>query len=314
MSKTIGITGISGFIAGYTAEACLKRGYKVIGLDHHQKDASHYPKGIELFIGDMRDVSAMTEFAAHIDSGIIHLAGVLGTSETVRFPRPAAESNIQGGLNFLEACNQYDLPGVYICVGNWYTDSTYAISKTTVERFCHMFNNDRGGKINLLRVVNAIGPRQSVAEPFGSSKVRKMVPSFACRALSGMPIEVYGSGEQISDCVFVSDVAEALVRCLERALEGDIFDKVVEIGPTEHKTVNEIAEYINKLTGNKQPIEHIAMRLGEKEGTDVMADTSTLSLIGMDPEQLMPLNIGLRETIKYFKDSEGKAWSKPDVS
>ena len=151
--RTIAITGISGFIAGHVAEECIKRGYKVIGLDHIKREAHEYPEGVEVFLGDMRDEAAMMELAAHSD-GIIHLAGVLGTQECINNPLPAIDSNIKGGLNFLEACNQYDIPGVNICVGNYWMQNTYSISKNMIERLCYIYNNERGGKINQVRTVN----------------------------------------------------------------------------------------------------------------------------------------------------------------
>ena len=150
--RVIAITGISGFIAGHVAEECIKRGYKVIGLDHIKKEAHEYPEGVEVFLGDMRDEAAMMELAAHSD-GIIHMAGVVGTQECISNPMPAIDSNIKGGLNFLEACNQYELPGVKICVGNWCMNNTYSRSKNMIERLCYMYNSDRNGKINKGRAV-----------------------------------------------------------------------------------------------------------------------------------------------------------------
>jgi UDP-glucose 4-epimerase len=94
-------------------------------FDHHRSG----PRDYEVILGDIRDATAMVELAAHCD-GIIHLAAVLGTQETIFNPRPAAETNLVGGLNFLEAVSQYDLPGVYIAIGNHWMNNSYSISKT----------------------------------------------------------------------------------------------------------------------------------------------------------------------------------------
>jgi UDP-glucose 4-epimerase len=53
-----------------------------------------------------------------------------------------------------------------------------------------MFNVDRGSRVNVVRAVNAYGPRQLAAAPFGPGKVRKTTPALVCRALSGMPVEL----------------------------------------------------------------------------------------------------------------------------
>lgn len=305
--KVVGVTGGSGFIASHTIKELLSRGYKVVAFDRHNHD--NLPEGVDLFLGDMRDDVAMTEFAAHVD-GIIHLAGVLGTQETIDNPRPATESNVMGGLNFLEAVAQYDIPGVYICVGNRGMYSTYSLSKSLVEDFVHMFNNYRGTRVNQVRAVNAYGEGQSVAAPFGSSKVRKITPSFICRALTDMDIELYGGGTQISDMVYVGDVAKALVNALEAADEGEVVD-VVEVGPKEPKTVREVAELIKQLTMSNSDITSLPMRKGETPNAIVTANYKTLQLIGMHVDDLVSIEDGMMKTIEWYQDNEGKAWTRP---
>lgn len=302
----IGITGGGGFIGTYVAEEALARGHEAVIFDRHDKGEAAYPVDSELFLGDVRDATAMTELAAHVD-GIIHLAACLGTQETIANPRPAAETNIQGGLNFLEACAQYDIPGVYIGVGNHWMYNTYSITKTTIERFVTMFNRERSTAINVVRLVNAYGPRQSVAPPFGPAKVRKITPAFVCRALTGQDIEIYGDGEQISDMVHVRDGATALVRALEYAADGKVLEKPVEVGPTRSKTVNEVAqEVINSaldLGFSAVNVKHLPMRPGEIAGDKVTADTETLKLIGLDPANLIELRHGIAETVQWYHEN-----------
>jgi UDP-glucose 4-epimerase len=311
--KKIAITGGNGFLGKHVVDELLKRKYEVVVFDHHDKRAE-LPSNVEFILGDVRDETAMMELAAHTD-GVIHLAGVLGTAETVKRPLPAVTTNVQGGLNFLEAITHYQLPAVNIAVGNWSMNNPYSISKNMVERFCHMYNKERGAKVNIVRAVNAYGPGQIAFEPFASSKVRKITPSLVCRALSGMPMELYGGGVQVSDMVYVGDVARALVNALEQADNGNVLPEAVEVGPVEHATIREVAEMVNQLIVEKgyDPVEikALPMRSGERVGDKVTADTSTLLLVGMVPEELIPLDIGLRNTIDWFERNEGKTWRKP---
>lgn len=311
----IGVTGGAGFIGSHVIDELIGRGYEPVVLDHHRHPQSTLVDGpVEIFMGDVRDATAMTEFAAHVD-GIIHLAAVLGTQETIKNPRPAAESNLMGGLNFLEVVTQYNIPGVYIAVGNYWMNNPYSITKNMIERFCHMYNADRGSKVNIVRAVNAYGPRQLAAEPFAHGKVRKITPSLVCRALSGMDMELYGGGTQVSDMVYVGDVAKALVSALEAANEGDVFANAIEIGSVEHTTVREVAELVNKIVDGKGykkvEIKSLPMRPGEKVGEAVVADTKTLELIDMDPDKLVSLGEGLQKTIDWYIENEGKTWTKP---
>ncbi|MEH0657762.1 NAD-dependent epimerase/dehydratase family protein [Streptomyces stelliscabiei] len=298
----IAVTGGAGFIGGHVVDELVARGHQPVIFDTAGRTAHGHP----VRMGDVRDEVAMAELAAHVD-GIIHLAACLGTQETIQNPRPATETNVKGGLNFLEAIAQYKIPGVYIGVGNHWMNNTYSISKTTVERFVAMFNKERGTRCNIVRLVNAYGPRQSVAPPFGPAKVRKITPSFVCRALTGEPIEIYGDGQQVSDMVHVTDGAKALVSALEKAADGDVFDRAVEVGPANHHTVNEVAQLVIKaavdLGYDEVPLTHLPMRPGEIPGAQVTADTSTLSLVGMSADYLVDLEAGIADVVAWYAEN-----------
>jgi UDP-glucose 4-epimerase len=295
------VTGGMGFIGRYVVEELQSRGHTPIIFDHHRRHHSEYPTEVEVFTGDVNDDVAVTEAMAHVD-GWIHLAAVLGTQETIQNPRPAALSNLMGGLNVLEAAAQYNLPGAYIGVGNHWMNNSYSITKTMIERFIDMFNRFRGTRVNIVRAMNAYGPRQLAVAPFGPGKVRKITPSFVCRALTNADVEVYGDGSQVSDMVYVGDVAKALVTALEKASDGIVFDRTVECGPEQNSTVKEVAETIIKMAGSSSKLVNLPMRPGENVGDVVKADTSTLELVDMDHTQLVSLEDGMQRTIDYFRE------------
>jgi len=298
--KTVLVTGGNGFIGRYVTEELVGRGYIVSSLDTRYRDGG---SGVTTVLGDIRDATAVTEAIAHAE-GVIHLAGVLGTQETVRNPRPAAETNILGGLNVLEAVAQYDVPLVNIAVGNYWMNNTYSITKNTIERFIDMHVRYRGSRMSIVRALNAYGPRQTVSAPYGSSKVRKIMPSFTCRALSGEPIEIYGDGEQVMDMIFVKDVARILVDTLEATERyGPI--GTLDAGTGRETTVNEIArlvaDEVTRQTRIAVSIEHLDMRPGEDAGAVVLGDPSTLSAIGIKASSLVKLEDGIADTVGYFR-------------
>jgi UDP-glucose 4-epimerase len=307
----VGVTGGYGFIGRYVCEELITRGHEPLVFDSRGRTPN---PDWEVMIGDIRDSTAMVELAAHCD-GIIHLAAVLGTQETIRNPRPAAETNLLGGLNFLEAVAQYDLPGVNIAVGNHWMNNSYSISKNAVERFVGMFNVDRGTRVGNVRVVNAYGPRQAAAAPFGSGKVRKVTPAVICRALAGWPVELYGGGVQISDMVWVGDVARALVATLESAGRGEVPKLPVEVGPVESRSIREVAELIIDVVVARGyprvPIAEVPMRPGEQPGAVVSADPSTLRMIDIDPATLVSLEEGMARTVDWFIAHRDTHWSVP---
>ena len=313
--SVVGVTGGQGFIGSWVRRELLRRGHEVIVFDRHP----HTPRanGETFYLGDVEDADAVTEFAAHVD-GIIHLAAVLGTQETIHNPRPSATTNIVGGLNVFEAAAQYRLPVVYAGVGNaWMRDhatGSYTISKTCVEDYSRMYNAYRHGKISVVRPVNAYGPGQSVATPYGSSKVRKIMPSFICRALTGTPIEVYGDGSQISDCVFVGDVAATFVTALEYTAVNGPLPASAEVGPVQSSTVNDVAQLVSWYAAEAAgltPVEivHVPMRPGEVPGAVVRADVSTLDPLAIDAGAFVPLVEGVRQTVEWYAKEWLPKWT-----
>ena len=209
--RTVLVTGGAGFIGSYVVEELIERGFKVDVLDTRGR---HVPGAVTV-LGDVRDAVSTNEAVSRCD-GVIHLAGVLGTAEMVANPHPAIEANIHGAVNVFEASAAHGVPVVNIAVGNYWMDNPYSISKDTADRFARVFNTYRGGAITSVRTFDAYGPRQTPAAPFGPSRVRKVVPSFICRALTDQPIEVYGDGTQTIDLIYATDIAKILVAALVR--------------------------------------------------------------------------------------------------
>jgi UDP-glucose 4-epimerase len=299
-SGTVLVTGASGFIGLHVVDTLLACNRSVLAFDHVDRRASHAP-GVGCYLGDIRDEAAVAEAMAHCGSWI-HLAGVLGTQETIQYPRSAAEINVLGGLNVLEQAARVKAPGVNIAVGNYWMDNTYSITKSLVERFCSMYRVERGLPVTVVRALNCYGPGQSVAAPYGQSRVRKIIPSFIARALHGDPIEVYGDGSQVMDMIFVTDVAAILVDALEHAENGVVPDFALEAGTGRRTTVLEIAETVCDVVGvDRSCISHLPMRPGEPEHSVVLGDPSTLRVIGHDDKSFCSLEDGIEQTVKYFK-------------
>lgn len=300
----VGVTGGAGFIGGHVVDVLTERGHDPLIFDH-------IGRGPAVMLGDTRDDVAVTELAAHVE-GIIHLASVLGTAETVHNPRPAVMTNVISGMNVFEACVQYDLPVVNICVGNAGFSNPYSASKTCVETLGHMYVRDRGLALNQVRLVNAYGPRQVMASPYGLGKVRKITPAFIARALTGSPVEVYGDGKQVSDMVWVRDGALALVLALEAAAAGNVVSEILECGPAEHHRVVEVADLViaeaERQTGIRSTISHLPMRPGETAGTHVTCDPETLEPIGIRAADLKPLEAGLAETVAWYAENWLPGW------
>ena len=124
----------------------------------------------------------------------------------------------------------------------------------------------------MVRAYHAYGAGQKAFPPHGPSKVRKIIPSFVCRALTGMPLEINGDGTQLIDLVHVADVAAVLVSAI-----GGPYGTVVEAGTGKATSVYAAASEVVARCGRSVTspatslIVHVPMRDGEPEGTTVVA-------------------------------------------
>lgn len=305
------VTGSAGFIAGHVIDRLHAEGHTALLLDRRTRVTDLTP-GDEHIVGDVQDAGVVSEAIAYADA-VLHVAGVLGTAETIDNPLPAIQTNILGGLNVFQGVRQHKKRCAYITVGNFFMDSTYSITKTTAERFAWMFNAEHGTEIAVIRALNAYGPRQK------SKPVRKIMPNFVREALAGDPITIYGDGTQIMDMVPVEFVADVLVRAITvdhgqyrytptRATYADNPMRF-DCGSGQWTAVNQIAASVLKASGRYsglregQDVRHVPMRAGEPEGAVVMGDPSTLApLFGDTVPEIESLAEALPRTIDWYRE------------
>lgn len=282
------VTGGAGFIGRYVCERLIKTGHRVTIYDA----VSPAFDGAIYCPGRIEDKIKVTALIKNSDS-VMHLAGLLGTSETIDEPTRPTVVNITGSLYVFEACRRFDKRCCYIAVGNHFMLNTYAITKTAAERFALMFNAEHKTKIAVVRGLNAYGPYQK------HRPVRKVIPNFVIPALRNEPLIVYGSGGQVMDFIYAEDMAEILCRAL--LYDHGIYDSVIEAGSGQRTSINYIAKKVIELAGSKSQIEYRPMRPGEIADSVVLADTATLIPLDYKLSEMVPLEEGLGKTIEYYK-------------
>lgn len=111
---------------------------------------------------------------------------------------------------------------------------SYGISKLWVEqlvlsacRQCHL-------RAIVPRLFNVTGPRQR-------ADTGMVLPTFAWRALSGLPIEVHGGGSQLRCFSHVADIITVLMKLPERT---HAYGHVLNIGHGNSVTVREVASAV----------------------------------------------------------------------
>ncbi len=185
---------------------------------------------------------------------VIHLAGMLGTSELFDAPERAVDVNVKGALRILEWCRDHDAAYVGITMPDVYP-SVYTATKICAQRLATAWHLAYGVPVSHVRAFNAYGPGTRTSAP---GYPKKIVPTFARAAWSGRPIPVMGDGTQIVDLIHIDDIARMLI---DATLHGD--DVMFEAGTGQVVTVHEVADRILDITGSTAGIEYVPMRRGE---------------------------------------------------
>jgi nucleoside-diphosphate-sugar epimerase len=169
--------------------------------------------------------------------------------------------------------------------------NAYSITKEAAERFALTFARDHEDvRFRCLRYYNAYGPHQALGP------VRKMIPTFAACALRGMPIPVFGDGEQTVDLILADDLARITIDYL-RDPDGDA--TALDCGSGHAASVSEIAHLINELAGNDAGVRYHPMRVGEPDSTTLVADIGPLER-QLGPQEQLDLEQGLARTLDWY--------------
>jgi UDP-glucose 4-epimerase len=206
---------------------------------------------------------------------VVHMAGMLGTSELFDTAEEAIEVNVVGTLRILQWCrkNSAGFVGITMPDSNW--ANVYQASKLCAKRLATAWHRNYGVPVSHVRAFNAFGEGQK----HGPGHPQKFLPTFATEAWGGRPIPIWGRGDQTVDCVDSRDVARVLIEAT-----GFGHDECFDAGTGVATSVNYIASLVNRITGNQAGITHLPMRQGEEPGTRIIADGEGWDLLGWHPE------------------------------
>tara|TARA_Y100000996_G_C22442341_1_gene610328 strand:+ start:38 stop:943 length:906 start_codon:yes stop_codon:yes gene_type:complete len=288
-SGKIVITGGNGFIAKHVIKKLSNLGYQITVIDRFQNSVA---ENINYILGDIREINLVREVMSKSD-GVINLAGILGTSETIDNPRSTIDSNLKAALNIFNGAKEFNIPVVHITVGNYWMNNPYAITKHAAEKIALLYNHKYNTKITVVRGLNAYGENQK------DKPVRKLMPNLIIPALKNEEILIYGDGEQIMDMIYVGDLSQVLINSL--VLEHNNWNSIIEAGSGNETTVNEICELVLKITKSSSTISHISMRGGEPKNAVVLGDPKTMLPIGINRNQLLSLEEGIQKTVNFYK-------------
>lgn len=266
----IAVTGGAGFLGQATVRAAENAGHGVWSFDRVDDND---------IMGDL----AALDGADHV----VHLAGLLGTSELFDAAEQAVDVNVKGTLRILNWCRDHGAGYTGVTMLHVFP-SVYTATKVCSQRLATAWHLAFGLPVSHVRAFNAYGPGQA----YGPGHPQKILPTFARAAWEGRPLPVWGDGEQTTDLVHADDVGRMLI---EACAHGD--DAVFDAGTGQAVTVNELAYRVLDITGSQAGIEYLPMRTGETP-TRIVATGEGWDRLDWKPEMSWAR---LADTVRWYR-------------
>lgn len=319
------LTGAAGFIGYHVAEALLRRGERVVGLD----DLNPYydvrlkqarlarlaeKPGFAFRRLDIADPAAVqAAVAAHPDiDRIVHFAAQAGVRHSLEQPFAYVASNMAGHLAILEAARR--LPKlqhlVYASSSSVYGANTppfaeadradaplslYAASKRADELMSHAYGHLFGMPQTGLRFFTVYGP-------WGRPDMAYY--AFARAIAEGRPITLYDAGRPRRDFTYVDDVVAGVLGCLDRPPAGEPPHCVLNVGNHRSEPVAELVRMLEAALGRTAVIRHAPRPRADVAET--CADIRRIAeLTGFAPRT--PLAEGIPRFAAWFRKWHGIA-------
>lgn len=314
------VTGCAGFIGSRVAEALVRRGDEVLGVDNlieaydprvkqwrvENVLAANDVDWTNLDIVDAEAVSTLLSEAR--PDAVINLAARAGVRQSIDDPNAYYSTNVTGVLNLLEACKENgvsrflqastssvyganQMPFVEDAILDSMT-SPYATSKKAAEDLCRLYSDLFGLNVTVFRFFTVYGP---------AGRPDMSIFRFVKWIAEGGKLLLNGDGTQQRDFTHVDDVVRGVIAALDKDHQFEIFN----LGSDRPTELNAIIDNIEELLGKSANIERHPF-----PDTDVKATWANISRSRelLDWEPRMTLDVGLRSVVDWYMDN--KDWVK----
>jgi dTDP-glucose 4,6-dehydratase len=260
---------------------------------------------------DEQQPRAVVHFAAesHVDRSI------LGPGEFIR-------TNIEGTFQLLEAVRGYwlELPeeqqsefrflhvstdevyGSLTPTAPAFTEETayapnspYSASKAASDHLVRAYHHTYGLPVLTTNCSNNYGPRQFP---------EKLIPLVVQNALKGLPLPVYGDGQNVRDWLYVSDHCDGICTVLERGVPGQTYNIGGRHEVSNLEVVRQICATLDELKPAGKPYASLITFVKDRPGHDrryAMDIAKIERELGWQPRETFAG--GLRKTIQWYLDN-----------
>ncbi len=268
------VTGGAGFIGSHLVDALLVAGHQVCVLDDLSTGRrANLDARAELVVGDVADAGLVRDLARGA-SCVFHLAAVASVQRSNEDWLGTHRVNQTGSIAIFEAARAAGrIPVVYASSAAVYGDqgggavdedtplkprTAYGVDKLGSELHAAVAAEVHGVPTFGLRFFNVYGPRQDASSPYSG-----VISIFGACIARGAPIMIHGTGEQIRDFVFVSDVVGHLLSAAAVLQHRPLASRVFNVCTGRATSIISIARALCAVTGHEVEILHGPGRAGD---------------------------------------------------
>ncbi|MGE5190552.1 MAG: NAD-dependent epimerase/dehydratase family protein [Gemmatimonadota bacterium] len=316
MTRSVFITGVAGFIGSHVAEALLRRGDGVAGIDNFDPFYDRAAKernvaaladfpAFRFVEGDIRDPAALERWGrGGTPDALIHLAAKAGVRPSVADPAGYADVNVGGTARVLTFARDRGVSRVLFASsssvygGNEkvpfseedpvdHPVSPYAATKKAGELLCHTFAHLYGMNIASLRFFTVYGPRQ---------RPEMAIHKFTRRIFEGGEVELFGDGTTRRDYTYVDDIVGGVLG----ALSAPPGHRVYNLGGSATVSLADLVSLIEGAAGIRARRVFRPFQPGDMAVT--YADISRARAeLGYDPRT--PVAAGVEKFVSWFRQN-----------
>lgn len=323
--KTVLVTGGAGFIGSCYVLSRRTAGERVVNLDKLtysgnignlaslDGDAEH------IFVrGDIGDALLVRQLLHHYQpDAVINFAAESHVDRSIHDPDAFVRTNVLGTCTLLrgvlewwkelseERRNAFRFlhvstdevygtlrPGepAFTETTPYAPNSPYSASKASSDHFVRAYHETYGLPTLITNCSNNYGPRQFP---------EKLIPLVILNALSGKPLPIYGTGENIRDWLHVEDHCEAIVAVLEKGAPGECYNIGGHSERANIDVVRSICRILDKLRPTAAPY--------EKQITFVATGRAMICATPLTPRRSNRRSAGFRAVV--LRKGFGKRWA-----
>lgn len=262
---------------------------------------------LDLIKGSILDKDVLKAVCKGKDA-VVHLAARSSVPRSLDDPIMSHEINVNGTLSVLEEVRRNKSHLIFASSSSVYGAnpvmpksenlvprpmSPYAASKLAGESYVLAWAFSFGLSVLPFRFFNVYGPGQLAMQPYSA-----VIPSFLEAAMSGQPLRVYGSGDQVRDFTYVDSVCKVISDALLRRLDAS---EPVNLAFGTTTSLNELVTEIAQFRGMENVrVEHFPERIG-----DVFASSADPTrFLGMfTTVKPVDLQTGLAATMTWLRQT-----------